>query len=194
MSTLFSVLGAVVGGYSILVIIRVLLSWFQGPAYGKPVEMLRAVTDPYLNFFRPFPLRLGNFDLSPVAALAVLQVAQHIFASLARSGRVTVGFVLSLLLGIAWSVFSFLLGFCLILLVLRAIAYFTNRNIYSPFWSIVDNLAKPVQYRIGRFIFGRRLVHYSTEILVSAAALLLLRIGIGLAVGVCSRILLSLPF
>ena len=99
-----------------------------------------------------------------------------------------------MLLGIAWSVFSFLLGFCLILLVLRAIAYFTNRNIYSPFWSIVDNLAKPVQYRIGRFIFGRRLVHYSTEILVSAAALLLLRICIGLAVGVCSRILLSLPF
>jgi YggT family protein len=194
MRTLFSILGGFTGFYSMLIFIRVLLSWFRGPAYGKPVEILQSVTDPYLNWFRRFPLRIANFDLSPIAAMAALTVAQNIFVSLARSGRVTVGFIIALLLGVAWSVVSFLCAFFIIILVLRAIAYFTNRNVYSSFWNIIDTLSKPVLYRISRLIFGRRLLRYSTELLVSTGALLVLRIGLGTLVKLGSNLLRSLPF
>jgi YggT family protein len=194
MGMIFSILGSLTGVYSLLLVIRVFLSWFQGPAYGKPVELLYRVTDPCLNLFRRFPLHLANFDLTPIAALGFLQILQSVFGTLARGGRVTVGFILSMLLGIAGSVVSFILVFCLILLVLRGIAYFTNRNIYSPFWSVIDSLAKPVQYRIGRFLFGRRIVHYTTELFISAALLLVLRIALGFVVNFCSRLLLGLPF
>jgi YggT family protein len=194
MRALFSILGGLTGFYSILIFIRVLLSWFRGPAYGKPVELLHAATDPYLDWFRRFPLQIAHFDLSPIAAMAVLSVAQNIFLSLARTGRVTVGFILSLLLGIAWSVVSFMCGFFIIILVLRAIAYFTNRNVYASFWSIIDTLSKPVLYRISRIIFGRRLVRYSTELLVSTAALFAARIGLGLLVGLGAGLLRALPF
>jgi YggT family protein len=194
MRALFSVLGGLTSFYSILIFVRVLLSWFRGPTYGKPVEILHAVTDPYLNWFRRFPLRIANFDLTPIAAIAALTVAQNIFLSLARTGRVTVGFVLALLLGVAWSVVSFMCGFFIIILILRAIAYFTNRNVYASFWSIIDTLSKPVLYRISRIIFGRRLVCYSTELIVSTTALLAARIGLGLLVNLGSGLLAALPF
>ena len=49
--------------YMILIFIRVLMTWFQGANYGRAMEILRSVTDPYLYWFRRFPfLRAGSMD------------------------------------------------------------------------------------------------------------------------------------
>lgn len=61
--------------YFILIIIRVLLSWFPNINWlSPPFSILSQLTDPYLNFFRSFIPPLGGLDLSPILAILVLQL------------------------------------------------------------------------------------------------------------------------
>ncbi|MDR2363618.1 MAG: YggT family protein [Spirochaetaceae bacterium] len=192
---MMNVLGGLTGAYTLLIFIRILLTWFSGARYGKPYDILCAVTDPYLNWFRRFPfLQTRMFDLSPIAALAVLSLVNNIFTTIGRYGRITLGIVLALVLSALWSAVSFVLGFFILILVLRLFAYLTNRNIYGSFWRIVDVISQPVLYRINRIIFRNRLVNYLTGILSSLGVLVVLRIGLGIVLGKLLPLLVRFPF
>jgi YggT family protein len=184
----------------IVIFIRIMLTWFSGVNYGRPVEFLCRITDPYLNWFRRFRvLRVANLDLSPIAALAVLSIVNNIFITLGRYGTITLGFILAMIVSALWSAVSFILIFFLIVLVLRFIAYLTRQNVYGAynamgaFWRIVDSLSQPVTYRINRIIFRDRIVRYHTGLLSSIAVLAALRIGLGFLVRVGISLLSQLP-
>lgn len=78
--------------YAILILIRIVLSWFQRIPYNRYLDavltFVNDVTDPYLNLFRRFlpPLRLGPgaLDLSPMLAIIVLYVVGGLVAALIR--------------------------------------------------------------------------------------------------------------
>ncbi|MBP7495043.1 MAG: YggT family protein, partial [Spirochaetales bacterium] len=65
---LMHTLSALVSLYTLLIIVRILLTWFSSPlGYGKVHHFLASVTDPYLNYFRRFSIfQIGRFDFSPV--------------------------------------------------------------------------------------------------------------------------------
>lgn len=65
--------------YSILLIVRILLTWFQGAewAYGI-ISFLSPITDPYLNIFRSLIPPLGGMDFSPILAFILLSVVQQL--------------------------------------------------------------------------------------------------------------------
>jgi YggT family protein len=189
-----NLLAGLTGLYTILIFIRVMLSWFSGVRYGKPAEILCRVTDPYLNFWRGIPgLRAGFLDLSPVAGMALLSLAQNIFSTVANYGRISLGIILAVTLSALWSAASFILGFFIVILVLRFVAYMTNRNIYGAFWRIIDTISQPLLYRVNRIIFGRRLVNYLSGIIAAILALLALRVGGGFAVRLLLSLLARLP-
>jgi YggT family protein len=189
-----NVLGGITSFYMILIFVRIILAWFPGAQYGRIPGLLSSVTDPYLNWFRRFSfLRVANLDLSPVAAIAALSVANTIFLTLARIGRITLGILLSALCSVIWSALSFILNFFIIILALRLAAYLTNRDVYHGFWRVIDQFSAPVLYRINRVIFGRRLVRYMTGIVVSLGALLILRIGLGFLARLGLNFLARLP-
>ncbi|GHV88059.1 membrane protein [Spirochaetia bacterium] len=194
MHTLMTVLAGAASLYMILIFIRIMLTWFSGADHGRPAELLCNITDPYLKWFRRFSiLRVAALDLSPIVALAILSVVNNIFMTLARHGSITVGSILGLLLSVVWSAASFLLGFFLIILVLRLIAYLTRRNVYGSFWRIIDTLARPILFRINRIIFGQRLVRYQTGLFASIGALIALRVGLGFLVHIGTGFLTRLP-
>lgn len=63
--------------YWILLIVRILLSWFQTAEWaGQIIAFLSPITDPYLNIFRSIIPPLGGIDLSAIAALFLLQFVQ----------------------------------------------------------------------------------------------------------------------
>ncbi|MDA0673334.1 MAG: YggT family protein [Cyanobacteria bacterium] len=66
--------------YFVLLIIRILLSWFPNVDwFNPPFSVLSQLTDPYLNLFRSIIPPLGGLDLSPILAFIVLQlVAQSV--------------------------------------------------------------------------------------------------------------------
>lgn len=60
--------------YMILMIIRILLSWFPNLDWSNPVfSTLSQLTDPYLNLFRSIIPPLGGLDFSPMLGFFLLQ-------------------------------------------------------------------------------------------------------------------------
>jgi len=194
MQIIFGILSALLGLYSLLLFIRIILTWFSGGQFGGPVEILARITDPYLDWWRRrVNLRAGYMDLSPIVAIAALSVAQTICSLISQTGRITIGLMLAVCLSALWSAVSFIMGFCLVVLILRLIAYLINANMFGVFWRVIDSISKPIQYRLSRIIFRNRLVHFTTSIIVSILVLTALWIAGGIVIQIISGILFRLP-
>lgn len=79
---LISTLSTFLNMYCILLIITILLSWFNVDWYNPPFSFLRQITDPYLNLFRSIIPPLGGIDLSPMLAIFLIQIAARTLTSL----------------------------------------------------------------------------------------------------------------
>ena len=173
MSMVFTFLAAVTGVYSTLILIRILLSWFSDKFKGKPVEILKSITDPYIDFWRrTVKFRIGMMDFSIVIAIVSLSFLQNVFRMISMTGRITIGSLLSVVIMSLWSIASFLIGFCLIVIILRIIAYLTSRDMYKPFWSAIDSISKPILYRFNRFIYGKKTGDYLKGMILTCLILL----------------------
>jgi YggT family protein len=64
---------------SIAILVRVLLTWFPIDQSNPIIRLLFDVTEPVLAPFRRIIPKIGMFDLSPIAAMLVIQfVQQHL--------------------------------------------------------------------------------------------------------------------
>jgi YggT family protein len=69
--------------YGLLIIIRILLSWFQTMDWAyQVISFLAPITDPYLNLFRSIIPPLGGLDLSPILAIIVLNLIPQLLVTL----------------------------------------------------------------------------------------------------------------
>lgn len=65
--------------YTLMIIVRVLGSWFPRFSSSHFMLFIAHYTDPYINIFRRFiPPIGGTFDLSPLAAFFVLKLAEQL--------------------------------------------------------------------------------------------------------------------
>ncbi|NJO70629.1 MAG: YggT family protein [Oscillatoriales cyanobacterium RM1_1_9] len=61
--------------YTVLIFIRILLTWFPNIDWSNPIfSTLSQLTDPYLNIFRQVIPPLGGIDFSPMIAIFLLQI------------------------------------------------------------------------------------------------------------------------
>jgi YggT family protein len=67
---------------SLAILIRVLLSWFPVDPSNPIIRILYEITEPVLMPFRRVIPRIGMLDLSPLAALLVIQFIQQNLPSL----------------------------------------------------------------------------------------------------------------
>jgi len=182
------------GIYSFLIVIRIILTWFSGGQFSGPADFLARITDPYLDWWRRrLSLRAGSLDLSPIVAMAALSVAQTVCSAIAQTGRITIGLLLAVCLSALWSAVSFILGFCLVVLVLRLIGYLINANMFGTFWRVIDSISNPIQYRLSRIIFHNRIVRFTTSIISSILVLTVLWVCGGIIIQIVSGILFRLP-
>jgi YggT family protein len=181
--------------YMFLIFIRIILTWFSWMRDGGVQEFLARITDPYLNWFRRFTfLRIGFLDLSPVAALGVLSLVNRVLTTLAQYGRITLGIIMALILQAVWGAVSFILGFVLIILILRLIAYLFKLDVSGAFWRIIDTISQPILYRINRIIFKDRIANYLTSLIISIASLILISLGLRILIFIVTGMLVRLPF
>jgi YggT family protein len=61
---------------SVAILIRVILTWFPVDPSNPIIRILYEVTEPVLAPFRRVIPRIGMFDLSPIAAMLVIQFIQ----------------------------------------------------------------------------------------------------------------------
>ena len=78
-ATLLQVLAQTLEIYSLVLIVRVLLSWFPNLDWSNPVlSTISSITDPYLNIFRGIIPPIGGLDLSAILAFVLISVMQGI--------------------------------------------------------------------------------------------------------------------
>jgi YggT family protein len=75
--------------YSLIVLVRILLSWLPmapvRPFWRAVVQFFHDSTDWYLRFFRRIIPPVGPLDLSPIVALIVLYIARILVVNLLTS-------------------------------------------------------------------------------------------------------------
>lgn len=74
MALLFSMIFRII---YFLLVVRIILSWFQVNPYNEIVLILYKITDPILAPLRRLPLRMGPVDFSPIIAFIILNVLQN---------------------------------------------------------------------------------------------------------------------
>lgn len=62
--------------YTVMILIRIIGSWFPSIQESAFMRFIGHFTDPYLNFFRSFIPPLGMIDLSPLVAIFALLLAK----------------------------------------------------------------------------------------------------------------------
>lgn len=171
------VIGSILIFYLLLLSMRIILGWLTSrdggrTGMGKPWDLLRRITDPYLGlFYRLKFLRKGIFDFTPVAAFLVLIIVFSVVESISEYQRITLGLVLSIILGAAWSGARFLLLFFLVVGLLRTIPIIFRSLADAMIWRVADLIIQPVIAFVMRlFRLGRR--SGSTQYLILTIGLL----------------------
>ncbi len=195
MAALARIVGAVVSLYMLLCIVRIFFSWMPSLMNTKWGSLIARFTDPYLDLFKAISLfRTQTIDFSPIVALAVLSVINNLFMTLSYAVRITLGFILSLILDAGWSAVSFLLGFFLVIAIIRIIGFVARFATLHPLWQILDGILNPLLFRINRLIYRGRAVEYLQGLITGFVAVLIVRTLGGLLVHLLTSLLMSLPF
>ena len=77
LSALAQLLQMVFQVYTLILIVRVLVSWVNPDPFNPVMQFLNRATDPVLEPLRRVIPPIGPFDLSPLVALLLLQALQH---------------------------------------------------------------------------------------------------------------------
>jgi YggT family protein len=81
-SLILSVLSRTLEIYSLILLVRVLLSWFPNLDWSNPLlATVSSITDPYLNAFRGLIPPIGGLDLSAIIAFLALSLGQQLLGS-----------------------------------------------------------------------------------------------------------------
>lgn len=176
------IISAFLSLYSLLCLLRIIITWIPNYSYSKPADILAQICDPYMNLFRGIKwLRFGSFDFSPALALCILGAGSQLFSSLANGGYINLQMILAMILGIFFSILSSLIFFLIILFAIRLILIMINRDSYNTTGFManqIDSSISSIVYRIARtFAMGRRIT-YKAALIISIIALLFLQFAL----------------
>jgi YggT family protein len=194
MNTILSLAITVLSIFSLLIVIRIIISWFGSFVSSRAVDILARITDPYLGWWsRYFPLRIGIVDFSAILAIVFLSFLQNVLFSILYAGKISAGAVLAIIISSVWGVFSLIIGFCVVVLILRFIAYLINSDMLGMFWHLVDTISQPLLYRLNRIIFGNRITNYFMSILLPIFALIAIWIAGSILVPLLTSMVAKIP-
>lgn len=176
------IISAFLSLYSLLCLLRIIITWIPNYSYSKPADILAQICDPYMNLFRGIKwLRFGSFDFSPALALCILGAGSQLFSSLANGGYINLQMILSMILGIFFLIPSSLIFFLIIIFAIRLILIMINRDSYNTSGFManqIDSSISSIVYRIARtFAMGRRIT-YKAALIISIIALLFLQFAL----------------
>jgi len=192
---IFGLLSAVVSLYTMMCFVRIILTWIPSLNYSKFGSFMSTLCDPYMNYFRRFRfLQFRNIDFSPILSMGLLVAVSNIFSSIAMTGRFSIGYLLASVISILWSVVASVVGFLLILLIIRLVALFLNKN-GGSLWYSLDNTLNPIVYKIAGIFRGKNtFMTQKTAYTITIIALFVARFLGNAAFSLIADLLTTLPF
>lgn len=192
---IFGLLSAVVSLYTMMCFVRIILTWIPSLNYSKFGSFMSTLCDPYMNYFRRFRfLQFRNIDFSPILSIGLLVAVSNIFSSIAMTGRFSIGYLLASVISILWSVVASVVGFLIILLIIRLVALFLNKN-GGSLWYSLDNTLNPIVYKIAGVFRGKNtFMTQKTAYIITIIALFVARFLGNVAFSLIADLLTTLPF
>lgn len=195
MTVVFQILTAALSIYSLLCVIRIFLTWIPGLSYSPFGRFLSSICDPFLNLFSGIRwLRFGAIDFSPIVALAVLSMASFVLENLSHGGQISFALILALIIQTAWSIFTAILLFLIIIVAIRLVVAWTGSDRNSSLWYQIDSSLSPFVYSITKLFSGGKPVAYKNALVLALVVLIVLRFGGGIAVGGLVNLCRLIPF
>ena len=162
-NTIFYVISVLLMMYLVLILIRVLSTWFTGTSTPGFITWLARLTDPFLNLFRSWRfLRFQYLDLSPLAALIILQVLVTVTTRIALERSIWFGLVLSILVDLVGQAVGFFFIFFGLMAIIRVIAIIAKASSVSRVWYTLDHILQPLVYPIATRLSPRKVLPYGT--------------------------------
>lgn len=192
--SVFTTLSSLVSLFSLVCLVRILLTWIPNLDASPVGRFLSGLCDPYLHWFKRFSFtRIGMVDFSPILGLGVLSVGAMTFANIAATGRISIGVILAGLLQVVWSFFGFFLGILAIFLFIRLIYDLIKRYEYGPFWVMLDRFLNPAISYVTRLLGRGKTFSYRASLILTFIVVLFLRFGLAFVVVLLQSLLISLP-
>lgn len=168
-STILSLLSAIVSVYTIMCFIDIVMSWLPGAKFTKFGKFISSVCDPYMNFFSKFGLlRFGNIDFSPIISIGILSLVSSILAGIQSTGRIYFGGILATIISMLWSIISSLLGILFLLVLIRWIVLMAKhgQTPYNSGWNQIDTILQRFTYKIAN-TFSKKSISYQKSLLIT---------------------------
>lgn len=196
MQTVARILSAVLSVYMVILIIRVMLTWFRSQQGTQFYRYLAAITDPYLNWFKRFSfLRAGMVDFSPIAGFVILGLITNMLSNFAVVGKITLASFLSLLIYGIWSIISFILVLFIILTIVRLLSVTLFRGGFlSQISPSVDSVIEPIVLRVKKIFFRNSFVSYTSQLLMTIALLVVLNVALRFVFAFFKILVEKVPF
>lgn len=195
LKSVFYTASSLISLYSLLCVIRVLLSWMPEIQYTQPGRLLARICDPYLNWFRRFSFtRVGMIDFSPILAIGVLSVVAQILPGIGMTGHISVGIILAGILDVVWSFFSFFLLMLIVALAIRLVYDLVDRYGSAPFWTMLDRFLNPSISRVCSLLARGKTLPYRTALALTLASTTLAWVVLRFAVVYVRTVFYTLPF
>lgn len=194
-SSILSILSAIIYLYALLCLANVLLSWIPGLKFTKAGRFISKITDPYMNFFsRRGIFRIGNIDFSPIVSLGILSLVSTILANIQRTGKIYIGGIIATIFGSIWGIVQSLCGLLFLLILIRWIVLLVNHGVtpYDSIWTRFDQMLNRIVYKISG-TFYRKPINYQNALLVSWIAILVFEILGTLLIAFITRMLTRMP-
>lgn len=180
--------------YLMILSIRIILTWVKGSFPGKAGELLKQVTDPYLEIFSRITfLKQGMFDFTPLAGILVLVVALDLVNGLLIYGRITIGLLLASIMSALWGGLSFIMLIFLVLGVVQIVSTLFSRNSESPLLQTINLMFQPIIDLIERFLRPKRELNYNQYLYISLGLIFFIRLLGGILISRLIGLLYALP-
>lgn len=195
-STILTILSAVVSFYTILCFIDIVMSWIPGLKFTAFGRFISSVCDPYMFFFSKNGwLRFGNIDFSPIISIGILSLISSILSRITATGRIYLGGILASIFSMFWSIISSVASLFELLIFIRWIVLLVKKGqtSYNSSWYQLDVLLTKVTDRITK-TFVRGQISYQKALFISWIALGVVLLAGTVIINIICNLCYALPF
>jgi YggT family protein len=156
--------------YTLILLLRVMLSWFFRDLSNPVYKALFFLTEPYLALFRKIKfLHYKGIDFSSIAAFIFLYFLQFILSIVLkmplRYEAASPGNLVYFIYEIAWGILSFFIIAIFLLCAIRLIGLLLKASPFHPFWQGLDNLLNVIVWKLV-FWGGKKNMTYKSALIL----------------------------
>lgn len=142
LSPVLSLLAALVGILQVVIIIRILISYFpQISPFNPGVKLLRSIADPMLAPFRRVLPIMAGIDFTPLLVLLVLHEVEVVLDTLANSAGFTITHVVA---DLVFQLISDIILFFCIVLIIRVLVQLLQADPFHPLVLVIRQITNPL--------------------------------------------------